>query len=226
MNLDDLKDTLKSQLSQVWSRIEESSTYNLLKDRFENLASVQQKLVMVGGGALLALLLISVPYSYFSASSENIAAFEEKRALVRELLKVAREASEVPDIPTPPPGEVLRSDIDRQLKSANLLPEQIKSIQVITAQTNLIPSSLLDAGVQINLAKLNLRQIIDIGYGIQRVSKSVKMSDVHISANPEDAKYFDVEFRVVTLAVPQAHTETPDTSSGTGSIRKAPKGKL
>lgn len=226
MNLDDLKDTLKSQLSQAWSRIEESSTYNLLKDRFENLASVQQKLVMVGGGALLALLLISVPYSYFSASSENIAAFEEKRALVRELLKVAREASEVPDIPTPPPGETLRSDIDRQLKSANLLPEQIKSIQVITAQTNLIPSSLLDAGVQINLAKLNLRQIIDIGYGIQRVSKSVKMSDVHISANPEDAKYFDVEFRVVTLAVPQAHTEALDTSSGTGSIRKAPKGKL
>jgi hypothetical protein len=224
MNFDDLKDNLKSQLSQTWSRIEESSAYNQLKDRFENLSPVQQKLAMAGGGALFALLLISVPYSYFSTSSEYVATFEEKRALVRELLKVAREASEVPDIPTPPPAEMLRSDIDRQLKSANLLPEQIKNVQVVTAQTNLIPSSLLDASVQINLAKLNLRQIIDIGYGIQRVSQSVKMSDVHISANTEDPKYFDVEFRVVTLAVPQVHTESAESSSGSGSIRKSPKG--
>lgn len=225
MNLDDIKDNLKSQVGQIWSRVEDSSTYNQMKDRFENLSPLQQKLTLVGAGALVALFLVSIPYSYFSSSSEYITTFEEKRGLIRELLKVAREVSEVPDIPTPPPGEVLHSDIERQLKTANLLPEQIKGIQVIPAQTSLIPKSLLEAGLQINLAKLNIKQIIDIGYGIQRISQSLKMNDIHLSANPEDPKYFDVEFKVVTLAVPQAHIEPPEPTSGPGSIRKAPKGK-
>jgi hypothetical protein len=35
MNFDDLKDNLKSQLGQTWSRIEESSFYNQMRDRFE-----------------------------------------------------------------------------------------------------------------------------------------------------------------------------------------------
>jgi hypothetical protein len=225
MNLDDIKDNLKSQLSQTWSRIEESSTYNQLKDQFENLSPTKQKLAMAGAGAFLALLVISVPYSYFSTSGEYIASFEEKRALIRELLKVARESSEVPDIQPPPPADMLRGDIDRQLKSANLLPEQIKGISVITANTSLIPKSLLDSGLSVSLAKLNLRQIVSIGYDIQRLSQSVKMSDVRISANPEDPKYFDVEFKVVTLAVPQAPVEAPDTDAK-GNSHSVRKGNL
>jgi type II secretory pathway component PulM len=226
MNLDDIKDNLKSQLSQIGSRLQESSSYNQLKDRFENLAPRQQKLVAIGAGVFLAFVLISIPYSYFSTSSEYITTFEEKRALIRELLKVTRESSEVPDIQSPPPAEMLRATVDQQLKSANLLPEQVKGISVVAADTSLIPRSLLDSALQVNLAKLNLRQIIDIGYGIQRISQSVKMNDLRITANAEDPKYFDAEFKVVTLAVPQAPAEAPEPEpkghSG-GSIR--PKGK-
>lgn len=221
MNLDDIKDNLKSQLSQTWSRIEESSAYNQLKDRFENLTPTQQKLVAAGSGVFLALMLISVPYSYFSASNENVAVFEEKRALIRELLKVTRESSEVPDIQTPPPADMLRNSIDSQLRSASLLPEQVKGISIVNAETSLIPRSLLESAVQVSLAKLNIRQIVDIGYNIQRISQSVKMNDVRITANAEDPKYFDVEYKVVSLAVPHASAEASEPEAS-GSIR--PKG--
>lgn len=213
MNLDDLKDSLKSQLGQTWSRIEDSSFYNQMKDRFENLPPAQQKLTLMGAGALFALFLISVPYSYYSTSAEYVSTYEEKRGLIRELLKVTRESSEVPDLPSAPSSEMLRSSIENQLRMANLLPEQMKGIDMVTAETSLIPKGLLEAGLKVSLAKLNLRQIIDIGYNIQSISPSVKMSSMDVTANAEDSKYFDVDFKLVTLSVPQTHGDTPEVDS-------------
>jgi len=224
MNFDDLKDNLKSQLSQTWSRIEESSFYNQMRDRFENLSPSQQKLAMMGTGALLALIVISVPYSYYSSSTDYVSTYEEKRGLIRELLKVTRESSEVPDLPVAPSSDILKSNIENQLRMANLLPEQMKGIEVISADTGLIPKSLLEAGLRISLAKLNLRQIVDIGYNIQAISPSVKMNDVNIKANSEDPKYFDVDFKLVSLAVPQSQTEAPEipdeSADGAAKTRK------
>lgn len=220
MNLDDIKDNLKSQLGQTWARIEESSIYNQLRDRFENLSPTRQKLVMVATGILLALFVISIPYSYYATSNQYVLEFEDKRNLIRELLKVTRESSEVPDIPAAPSGDMLRGTIESQLRNANLLPEQMKGIEVVTADTGLVPRSLLEAGVKINLAKLNLRQIIDIGYNIQSISPSVKMSDVNVFSNGEDPKYFDVEFKVVTLAVPQIVIPAAEPEVGSGKGKK------
>lgn len=210
MNFDDIKDSLKSQLGQSWSRIEESSFYNQMKDRFENLTPTNQKFTLMGVGALLALTVISIPYSYYSQSADYVATYEEKRSLIRELLKVTRESNEVPSLPSAPSAEILKGNIENQLQMAKLLPEQMKGIEVIAAETGLIPKSLLESGLRVSLAKLNLRQIVDIGYNIQSLSPSVKMSSVNIVANPEDPKYFDVEMKLVSLAVPQIQMEIPE----------------
>lgn len=220
MNIEDLKDNLKSQLGQTWSRIEESSAYNQLRDRFENLSPSHQKLTLMGVGALLALIVISIPYSYYSQATDNVMIYEDKRSLIRELLKVTRESSEVPDLPSAPSPEILKSNIENQLRAANLLPEQMKSIEVVTAETGLIPRGLLEGGLKVSLAKLNLRQIIDIGYNIQSISPSVKMNEMSMRANSEDARYFDVDMKLVTLAVPKVQIETDDADEGGG-----PKGR-
>lgn len=212
MNFDDIKDNLKSQLSQTWSRVEDSSAFNQLRDRFENLTPTNQKLALMATGAAIALLIISVPYSYYSTSTEYVGTFEEKRGLIRELLKVTRESNEVPDLPVAPNADMLKNTIEGQLHMAKLLPEQMKGIEVMTAETNLIPKGLLESGLRISLAKLNLRQIIDIGYNIQVISPSVKMNALNIKANAEDPRYFDVEMKLVSLAVPQAHIEMPDAA--------------
>jgi hypothetical protein len=210
MNIDDLKDGLKSQLGQAWSRVQDSSLYNQMRDRFENLSPPHQKLTLMGAGAFAALVIISVPYSYYSQSNDNVSTYEEKRGLIRELLKVTRESSEVPDLPVAPPAETLKSTIESQLTMARLMPEQMKGIEVISAETGLIPKGLLESGLKISLAKLNLRQIVDLGYNIQSISPSVKMNSVNISANSEDPRYFDVEMKLVSLAVPQSHLEVPE----------------
>ncbi|QLY26875.1 hypothetical protein [Bdellovibrio sp. KM01] len=213
MNLDDLKDKLSTELRATWDRIQESGTYNQLRDRYENMTPAMQQLTMYGGIAVVTLMVLSVPYGYFNGSSEAVGEFEGKRMTIRELLKVSREAAEVPAIPPAPSMDMLRANIDSTIKSANLLPEQIKGTQT-TMGSNLIPSNLSEGGLQIQLAKLNLRQVVDLGYKFSNISSSVKMSDMMMTANREDNRYFDVVYKLVALAVPappviQAEPETP-----------------
>jgi hypothetical protein len=201
MNLDDLKDKLSTELRATWDRIQESGTYNQMRDRYENMTPAMQQLTMYGGIAVVALMVLSIPYGYFNGSSEAVGEFEGKRMTIRELLKVSREAAEVPAIPQAPSVDMLRGSIDSTIKAANLLPEQIKGTQSSTG-SNLIPANLSEGGLQIHLAKLNLRQVVDLGYKFSNFSPSVKMADMTMTANREDNRYFDVVYKLVALAVP------------------------
>ncbi len=203
MNFDDLKDKLSTEARATWDRIQESATYNQMRDRYENMTPAMQQLTMYGGIAVITLMVLSIPYGYFNGSSEAVNEFEGKRMTIRELLKVSREAAEVPAIPPAPSMDMLRGNIESTIKAANLLPEQIKGTQP-SSGSNLIPSNLSEGGLQIHLAKLNLRQVVDLGYKFSNISSSVKMADMTMTANREDNRYFDVVYKLVALAVPAA----------------------
>lgn len=210
MNLDDLKDRLASDARQTWERVQESAAYNQLRDRYENMSPGMQKLTVVAVSAAIALFILSFPYGNLTTSTEYVDEFEGKRMTIRELLKVSRESSEVPEIPAAPPISSLRSNVEAQIRSANLLPEQIKGTQELQNDSNLIPKNLTEGLLQVSLAKLNLRQILDLGHQFQSISPSVKMKDMILTANREDARYFDVVYKLVTLAVPAPPEVTPE----------------
>lgn len=202
MNLDELKERFSTELKTTWERIQESGAYNQMRDRYENMSPSMQKLTLVGGSALVALLILSIPYSYYNQSTQYESEFESKRSTIRELLKVTRESSEVPALQPAPDMNSLKGMIDNQIRNANLLPEQIKGTEVLSESTNLIPQNLTAGMVQVNLAKLNLRQIMDLGYQFQNLNPSVKVKDMIMTANREDNRYFDVLFKMVALSVP------------------------
>jgi hypothetical protein len=202
MNLDDLKERFTSEAKMLWERVEESSAYNQLRDRYENMTPSMQKLSVVGASALVALIVLSIPYSYFSQSTAYEQEFESRRSTIRELLKVSRESSEVPALQQAPSTEALRSLIDSQIQNAHFLPEQIKGTEVISETTRLVPQNLTAGMVQVRLAKLNLRQVLDFGYQMQSLNPSVKVKDMVMTANREDSRYYDVLFKLVALAVP------------------------
>lgn len=202
MNFDDLKDRLSSELRTTWERLQESTTFNQLRDRYENMSPVMQKLSAVGVVALIFLIILSIPYGYFSTSQEYVSEFEGKRTTIRELLKVSRESAEVPNIPEAPSMDILRSTIEGQITNAQLLPEQIKGTSQVEVSSKLIPKNLSQGALQVNLAKLNLRQVLDLGHQFQSINASVKLKDLTITANREDSRYFDVVYKLVALAVP------------------------
>jgi len=227
MTLDELKERLSSEWTQTSERIQESAIYNQLRDRYENMSPAMQKLSIVGGAALISAIILSIPYSYFSQSSDYVTEFEGKRSTIRELLKVTRESSEVPNVIPAPSPDMLRGSIENQLKAANLLPEQMRGAQAVGTGSQLIPKNLTQGVLEVNLAKLNLRQVIDLGYQIGTINPSVKMTDLVMTANKEDNRYFDVVFKLVSLAVPEApivQDEPVGKPGRAGRFKKAPSG--
>ena len=221
---DDLKERFVTEGKAAWERIQESSTFNQLKDRYDNMTPSMQKLSIVGASTVVALIILSVPYGYYSASQTNVADFEGKRMTIRELLKVTRESSDVPQIPQAPPMGSLQGIIDSQIQSSHLLPEQIKGTQTISNNSKLIPTALTEGMMEVNLAKLNLNQILDLGHRFQSINPSVKLKDLIITANHEDGRYFDVVYKLVALAVPAAPEVAPDMpAKGNSRRNKAPQ---
>lgn len=206
MILDDIKDKVLSESRAISERIQETSTYSQLKDNFENLTPAKQKIVKVFTVVLVLLLVLMVPYSYYTSSSSYETVFLEKRAIIRELLKVTRESKEAPDLSVPPALDILKGAIENKIKAQNLIPEQIKPIEVLEANSKLVPKALASGALKVNLAKLNLRQIVDMLSELQSINSSVKVVDVSIEANRSDSRYFDLAAKLVSLAVPDMTT--------------------
>ena len=219
MNLDDLKERVTSEAKMLWERVEESSAYNQMRDRYENMTPSMQKLSVVGASALVGLVILSIPYSYYSASTAYEHEFESKRSTIRELLKVSREASEAPALQQAPTMDALKSMIDNQIQNAHFLPEQIKGTEVLGESTKLIPQNLTAGVVQVRLAKLNLRQVLDFGYQLQSLNPSVKVKDMIMTANREDTRYMDVVFKLVALAVPSLNAEDNEPAANAPAAR-------
>lgn len=224
MNFDDLKEQLLSLLRRLGERIQDTPAYGQLKDRFDGLSPSMQKTTVLAGVVLAFLIVLSLPWSWYGESHTAVEGFDERRNVIRELLKVSREAAEVPDIPTAPPIESLKADVQNRAKQANLLDEQIKSIETVAAAGGLVPSDKSAGGLVVTLWKLNLRQLVDVGSQLSRLNPSVKMTGVEIAANKEDAHYFDVVYRLTALAVPDLSADAPEPEPAKAPARRGSQG--
>lgn len=202
MNFEDLKDRLLTEGRQALDKIQESSTYNKLMDNYNGLSPSMQKLTVVGSVLAISGLILSVPWSYYSTSQEYEAEFLTKRQIIRDLLKTARESQSVPNISQAPSVDMLKSMIESQISNAQLLPEQRVSVTTVETDSKLISEKLSSGAVEIQLAKLNLKQTVDIGYQLQSLHSSVKMANLVIQPNKQNPKYFDVKYKLISLAVP------------------------
>ncbi len=210
INFADLKEKFQTELKTQWEKFQESSVYIQLNERYENLSPNMQKIVVIAIAVFAIYLVFSVPLSNFSSSSAHITEFEESRKTIRDLLKASREAQETPDIPIPPTVTELKSQVDMQVQTARLLPEQILGSEILSEQPALIPGDLSQGVVKVALGKLNLRQVLDMGFMFQTINASVKLTDLDINANAQDPRYFDVAYKLAVLSVPSKIEAPPE----------------
>ncbi|MBK7963802.1 MAG: hypothetical protein IPK04_22965 [Bdellovibrionales bacterium] len=200
--IQDLKDNIVGSASQLKDRILESSTFNQLKDRYENLSPFGQKGALVATILIFLVLLFYWPLSSLSSSFDYVNEFEGKRDLIRELLKVTKEASELPALPQAPPLAQVQMTLENYVRDANLLPEQFRGVTQIRTNSKLIPESRSQGSVKAEFSKLNLRQIVQLSSQMQNLGASVKMSSLRIEANSELSQYFDLVLTFTSLKVP------------------------
>lgn len=207
--LDDIKDQLKSRGAAIWEKIQESEVYQQLSDRYQSLTPGGQRGVTIGAVVLGVGIVVFYPLSQIQTSSSFVEAFESKRNLIRDMFKVYRESSGSAQLSQAPATDALISSVNGVLQASRLLPEQIITVGAGTAEGKLIPPSLLSEVVQVQLSKLNIRQVVEIGTALANISESVKVKDLALAATEQMTGYFDVTYKLYALNVPPPPVEAP-----------------
>ncbi|HEX4922695.1 MAG TPA: hypothetical protein VFV50_01365 [Bdellovibrionales bacterium] len=228
MNFDALKEQLLDRLNTILSQIRESSTYIQLREKYEELSPNVQKLLQAAGVLLVLLILFSIPLSNISSSSDYIAQFEEYKQTLRSFLQVQREISQAPDIAPPPPPDQIRARVQQIVTEAGLAPEQVRGIADADVKsdppTTLVPAAVSQKGVTATLLKLNLKQVLDIGYAIQAIGANVFLTSMDMTANQEDNHYYDVIYRVVGFTVDEPAAPPGGAAPPPGGNKPPPAG--
>ena len=201
--LDNLKESAKNTGEKLADRIKESNAYANFVDRYQNASPAGQKLTNLAIFFVVMLVVLLIPFSNLFTSFSSISTFEDQRNLIRDLFKTYRESNSTQNIMPPPPAPSLMSSIQGILQRADLVPEQNLGVNVGPAEGRLIPANLVDNVTIVKLAKLNLKQIVDIGASLVGLSESVKMKDISLVANSSDTRYYDVTYKLYTLKVPE-----------------------
>jgi hypothetical protein len=212
MALDDIKDRIQEQAVAFYGRLQESSAWNRLTEKYQDLSPNGQKGALAGVGALAALILFMIPYTFYSSSQSELKEFEDKKATIRDLYQTSRAANALP----PSPGQIGISDLKSLVQNVLdtehpvLLPEQkLSVIDLDTSKIPDLPKSLTRAGVLVNLGQLNLDQVVNIGSHLQALRPTVKLTSLNVRANVKDPHYFDVTLKLVALSLPAEAVAKP-----------------
>ncbi len=224
MALSDVKDQIKEKFLELFGKIQESQVYNNIAEKYETLSPGAQKGIVSGGVILGFLILVSIPISYYSSSSSAIEEYDNTRQLIRALLRASRIASESSNLPALISSEELKARIQNDLSSFQLLPEQVGGVSDLESDkmgSPLAPSSISQSGVGLSLKKLNLKQVVDIGFQLQNINPSVKLAGLEVVAGTPDPHYFDVLYKLVVFTLPSISSEVEDAGPGSKGGAKA-----
>lgn len=207
-SLDSIKENLIDSLQTRWGEFQETTLYNNIKEKYDDLTPPLQKLVRIVCVLFVILILVYIPYTFFETSQQSMVDFDERKAMTRELLRLKRDLAQAPDVPPHISSSQLKTQVDQTLNDAKLLPEQIKSVTSESFEPDktslMVPSNFTQEGVQVQLAQLNLTQIIDLGHRMKNLSPGIKLAAMDIKATDKDVHYYDVMYRLVSYAIPEA----------------------
>ena len=203
----DTFENIKIKINEIFEKIKESETYQQISDRYETLTPSGQKMAQACSAFIILFIILYIPMTQILSSKELITGFENKRNLIRDLFKTYRETNQMNRFSQTPDANTLISLINSTLESEQLLPEQIVFVALGAPEGRLIPQNLMTNVVDVKLAKLNLRQIVDIGSRLSGLSQSVKLKDLLMTAHSEASGYFDVTYKLYSLNIPKPAIE-------------------
>ncbi len=206
MNFDDIKDKLREQFMILWAQIQETALWHKLSEEFGNLSPRKQKGVLIGLVIIGIFILLLVPYSLYSTTSDTVAEYDRKRDLIRELFKVKRESAILENAPQTITGSELQSRVQTQVTNAHLAPEQSHGVieydNAGPQASSIIPKNVIQKGTTVSLAKLTLKQVVDIGYQLQSTHQAAKLVGLEVTASSANPNYFDVVYKLVSFSMP------------------------
>jgi hypothetical protein len=229
MAFEDLKDQLSDRMQSLWGKLQENSSFVQLMEQYQALPPNGQKAVVAGIGALFALILFMIPWSFYSSSQDKIGepgiadTFEGNKKIIEDLFAVRRDAGILRSAPQRMDQNQIMSLAQARVAEAGVPPERVIVAPFDNKNTGksspVIPKSVDQLGAAITVAKLNLTQLVDIGYALETISNGVKMIAVEAHAAANDPRYFDVTYKLASFSVPEPAAK-PEGKKG--AKRQAP----
>lgn len=208
MTLADIKDQLVDTVKARWSDFQESTLFIEMKEKYDDMSPSMQKIVQVLGSTLVILILVTMPWSWMETSQENLESFETRKGIIRNLLQLKRDMQQAPQVPLGVGSGQLKSETQVALQSTGLTADQIKSVEEVTVshdtRSHIVPKTVDQSGVQVQIWKINLTQFIDLSYRLQRLNPSAKLMSIDMKANSDDPHYYDVIYQLVSFSPPQS----------------------
>ncbi len=204
MDIESLKENLIKKFNTYKSWLEDSEIYSRLGEFYHNLSPNIQKLVFYGFLFFVIYGIYSLPASYVSASREKLTFFEENRKLTRDMIRASHIAKTTPSPPSAPSTGQLRSDVENKIRVQQVITEQKKEISPLTrvSEPSLLPKKVKQIGLKINIDKLTLKQVVQLGESLDSIESS-RLMNTTVQADKEDPHYFNVEYEVAGFSVPQ-----------------------
>lgn len=215
MILEDIKDQFKERTQHLWSQLQESSLFLSVSEKYQDLNSAQQRIVKIVAVGVGLFIVLSVPLSYLSSSSEQVDTFEAKRNKIRDLFRVNHEVSQMPMQPRPLGVTFLESQVKSKLAKIGIPLERLKSVQELKQTIRQNGVNIEVVGASLNFSILNLTQVVDISYVLQNEDKSLKMIGLDMTPTPNEAgHYFDVTLKFAQFIVPMEAEPVSDKIKG------------
>ncbi len=211
MAFEELREQLTQQFKDLAHRVQDSPAFQSLKEKFDDLPPQQQRLLIIVLVAFTGFFVLSFPYDSWDRSSVAMQEFEERRDLVRELLKVTNETGEATQFPPNPSMGQIKADMEMRLQQFQLVPEQLGGINVeMPTRSSLFPTNRQEGALKVMLKKLNLRQLVDIVAQLQTIHSTVKLGNLSVDSHLPDPRYLDATLQFIMVKIPQVTLETPE----------------
>lgn len=227
MGLEDIKDQVLEKLKELKEQLDENPHINTIKEKYETLPAQTQKIIAIAGVVLVALVLMYIPYSYISSSSNNVTAFNNNRSLIRQMFKYGQVPKGRNSLPTTSNSASIVSQVRSSVSRFDLLPTQIVAIEELPLKDTgqaLAKKPILQTAIKAKFRQLNLKQVVDIGYHFKQFRDHIKLIGTEINEDGEKKQYFNVEYRLVSYAYP-VKKETIDIGSKKKNSKKKRRGK-
>lgn len=217
------KEQLKEQWAELSAKIQESSAFNNLREKFESQTPTVQKGIIIGVSVFLVLILLSFPYGYYGASQDYMAQFEENRGLIKGLLKASRSAKSPSPLPAPLDEGNLRGRVEAITRSNRLMADQVGEIAAVPqGAVKDVPATVIQTGVAVQLKRLNLKQMVGLATQFQNMGSGTKLIGLDIVQSAGQTHYYDMIVKIVNFGLPQVADSGPEEPAAKGKKPKRP----
>lgn len=220
MLFEDQIDQVKEGLQVLQARVQESSTFNKIIERYNSLSPTFQKAILLTLFILIVFAILATPISSYKASLENMIDFRVQKNLTQKIIDFSKKSANL----TPQPKKFVTSSLKQEVTSLSgsytikLLPEQV-SVDSDRISKKLVPGAAQN-GFKITASKSNISQATALAYTIKKLNKSLLITGLDFKANTEMPGYFDSTIRVANLSVEPLTSVLPKPEVSKGKKKK------